>query len=136
MGSTWTCIKIADSALAGSLILTAGAWVEDIALAAISHRVTEDIDSPIVASINRGRAMGKNNPLPPLPAFIRITDRPKPIASAKGGTHASPQGHERRGHWRTYKSDGRRVWVNETKVRGGSPVPRDYRVDTARKFGI
>lgn len=36
-----------------------------------------------------------------------------------GGTHASPEEHQRRGHWRTYKS-GKRTFVNETTVNKGS----------------
>lgn len=32
-----------------------------------------------------------------------------------GGTHASPRQHERRGHWRTYRS-GKRVWVKNCVV--------------------
>ena len=33
----------------------------------------------------------------------------------QGGTHASPRRHERRGHWRTYRS-GKRVWVKNCVV--------------------
>lgn len=33
----------------------------------------------------------------------------------QGGTHASPRQHERRGHWRTYRS-GKRVWVKNCVV--------------------
>lgn len=34
----------------------------------------------------------------------------------RGGTHASPRLHDRRGHWRTYKATGKRVWVKDCKV--------------------
>jgi hypothetical protein len=34
----------------------------------------------------------------------------------QGGTHASPRLHDRRGHWRTYKATGKRVWVKDCKV--------------------
>ena len=51
-------------------------------------------------------------------------------ADARGGTHASPRWHIRRGHWRTL-SDGKRVFVRECEVgdqaRGG--VVKDYRVE-------
>jgi hypothetical protein len=57
------------------------------------------------------------------PIRIRAT------AVAKGGTHASPRWHIRRGHWRTL-ADGRRVLVRECEVgevaRGG--VVKDYHV--------
>ena len=39
---------------------------------------------------------------------------PKP-ATAKGGTHASPRPHDRRGHPRHLKS-GRTVWVRDCKI--------------------
>ena len=37
-------------------------------------------------------------------------------SDGQGGTHASPRLHDRRGHWRTYKSTGKRVWVKDCKV--------------------
>jgi hypothetical protein len=47
---------------------------------------------------------------------------------AKGGTHASPREHDRRGHWRTLP-DRRQVWVRPCKV--GDPElgrsDHDYR---------
>lgn len=32
--------------------------------------------------------------------------------------------HNRRGHERVYKKTGKRIWINETKIKGGSPIPR------------
>lgn len=50
----------------------------------------------------------------------------------QGGTHASPRQHERRGHWRTYRS-GKRVWIKNCVV--GDPtlgyVKHDYMVTGA-----
>jgi hypothetical protein len=45
----------------------------------------------------------------------------------KGGTHASPRWHTRRGHWRNYKS-GKRVWVAQMEVGDKSlgVVVKDY----------
>lgn len=55
---------------------------------------------------------------------------PKVVVSVShGGTHASPRLHDRRGHWRTMKKSGKRVWVKECKV--GDPskgvVFHDYK---------
>ena len=54
---------------------------------------------------------------------------PVPRAEAKGGTHASPRHHERRGHMRKTRS-GKQVWVRNCKV--GNPangtVFHDYMV--------
>ena len=53
----------------------------------------------------------------------------KPKSPSRGGTHASPRWHIRRGHWRTLVN-GRRVFVREAQVggmaRGG--VVKDYEV--------
>ncbi len=55
--------------------------------------------------------------------------KPKPKTEYKGGTHAPPRHHERRGHMRTLRS-GRQVWVRDCKV--GNPangtVFHDYQV--------
>lgn len=32
--------------------------------------------------------------------------------------------HDRRGHERVYKKTGKRIWIKETKIKGGSPFPR------------
>ena len=51
-------------------------------------------------------------------------------AEPQGGTHASPRLHDRRGHWRTIKPSGKRVWVKPCKVGDASKgmVFKDYRV--------
>lgn len=48
----------------------------------------------------------------------------------QGGTHASPRLHDRRGHWRTYKATGKRVWVRSCKVGDASigVIFHDYEV--------
>lgn len=52
---------------------------------------------------------------------------PKPRSLPKGGTHASPRLHDRRGHFRTLRS-GRKVWVRNHKVGDASKgtVFHDY----------
>lgn len=47
-------------------------------------------------------------------------NKPRSLSyQGKVGTHASPEEHQRRGHWRTYKS-GKRTFVNETTVNKGN----------------
>lgn len=55
---------------------------------------------------------------------------PKPRSLPKGGTHASPRLHDRRGHFRTLRS-GRKVWVRNHKVGDASKgtVFHDYVVN-------
>lgn len=50
----------------------------------------------------------------------------------KGGTHASPRQHQRRGHFRTL-ADGRRVWVRDCTVGDATlgTVWKDYRISLA-----
>lgn len=45
-----------------------------------------------------------------------IIDPPAQKTEHKGGTHASPRLHDRRGHWRTTKT-GKRSWVKACKSR-------------------
>ena len=62
---------------------------------------------------------------------VTIGPRHEPQGS-KGGTHASPRLHDRRGHWRTTAS-GKRVWVKECKVGDASRgvVFKDYKIKDA-----
>lgn len=48
--------------------------------------------------------------------WTTVTIEPtKPKSDPQGGTHSSPRWHERRGHWRTYKS-GKKGWVRNCEV--------------------
>jgi hypothetical protein len=71
---------------------------------------------------------------PPLPAYrhvrsvdyatvLRVAEEQDRERAALGGTHASPIGHTRRGHWRTRKASGKRFWVRDHAVNAGSPGP-------------
>lgn len=48
----------------------------------------------------------------------------------KGGTHASPRWHKRRGYWRTMKKSGKVVWVQACEVgkKSDGMVYKDYEV--------
>lgn len=56
---------------------------------------------------------------------------PAPKADPQGGHHASPRKHDRRGHWRTYRS-GKRGWVQNCVVGNAAlgVVFKDYEVRT------
>jgi hypothetical protein len=58
------------------------------------------------------------------------TARVAAALALRGGTHAPPRWHIRRGHWRTL-ADGRRVFVRECEVGDQSrgAVVKDYRVE-------
>lgn len=61
---------------------------------------------------------------------ITITGKRKVSEGGKGGTHASPVTHLRRGHWRNYKS-GKRTWIDAMVVNGTEGiVTKDYKVES------
>lgn len=61
---------------------------------------------------------------------ITITGKRKVSEGSKGGTHASPVTHLRRGHWRHYKS-GKRAWIEAMVVNGiDGIVAKDYKVES------
>lgn len=78
--------------------------------------------------LNTARAKKGKGPLKFTWHTVTIGPRHEPQGS-KGGTHASPRLHDRRGHWRNTPS-GKRVWVKDCKV--GSPskgiVFKDYKI--------
>lgn len=57
-----------------------------------------------------------------------VIEPPKPKVEPKGGTHASPRLHDRRGHWRTCKDGMKKIWVKACKVGNAAKgtVFKDY----------
>lgn len=84
---------------------------------------------PTSSPSNRKRiAKGKK----PLYEWRTVVIQPRaPRSAHQGGTHASPRQHDRRGHWRTYKS-GKRVWIKNMRVGKASngTVFHDYEFKT------
>jgi hypothetical protein len=106
-------------------------FIVDEVIRRLTRNNLMEVDSDVQARINRGRAKAKpDRRVNDLPPFIRVIATPPAPSPPLGGTHASPTGHERRGHWRTYRASGKRVWINETSVNGGSYTPRNYRMPT------
>lgn len=62
---------------------------------------------------------------------IRVRDQ-REILQAKSRVNVGPGavkvGHERRGHWRTLRRSGQQVWVTNSSINGGSPIPPNYHV--------
>ena len=98
------------------------AWYESL-----SRRSEAYVPSVAQTFTNRRKiAQGK------IPAYDWRTVIIEPIAprqEAKGGTHASPRQHDRRGHLRRLRS-GKNVWVKPHKV--GDPslgvIFHDYQI--------
>ena len=80
-------------------------------------------------AVNRKRvARGKK----PLFDWHTVTiEPPAQKVEPQGGHHASPRKHDRRGHWRTYRS-GKKVWVKNCVVGNAAlgVVFKDYEVVT------
>lgn len=81
--------------------------------AVISIPQQAHIATPVSGTVNAKRVRNGKKPLFTW-TTVTITP-PKPHAPPQGGHHASPRLHDRRGHYRTYKS-GKRVWIKNCKV--------------------
>jgi len=102
-----------------------GSWYESL-----SKRKEAYIPSVQKTFTNKRRlAKGKL----PIYEWRTVTIEPvEPRKSHKGGTHASPRLHDRRGHLRKLKN-GKNVWVKPCKVGNASQgtVFHDYRISEA-----
>jgi hypothetical protein len=102
-------------------------YIEDFLLA-LRQPMKAYVPTARPSLINRKRAAKGKGPV--LFDWHTVTvEPPKPKAEPKGGTHASPRLHDRRGHWRRCPS-GRVVWVRHCKVGDASKgvVFKDYKV--------
>lgn len=96
---------------------------------ALAEYETEFVDHRPDAETARKRRLRGKKPLYTY-KVITITGKRRVSEVSKGGTHASPVAHLRRGHWRTYKS-GRKSWVNAAMVNGtDGMVVKDYKVES------
>jgi hypothetical protein len=91
----------------------------------LKHRHVETVDIEPDAKENRVRRIKGKAPL--FTYKTLVIGEPKPqTKTRKGGTHASPRSHLRRGHYRTGKN-GNRYWVSAAFVNGAPGfVHKDY----------
>jgi len=95
---------------------------------AMSQYETEIVDQKPDAQTQKLRRLRGKKPLYTY-KVITITGKRKVSKEAKGGTHASPVTHLRRGHWRHYKS-GKRCWIEAAMINGkDGMVVKDYKVE-------
>jgi hypothetical protein len=80
-----------------------------------------------VKAYTAAKAAQKNAAKKPLYDWNTVTISAKSLrGESKGGTHASPRPHDRRGHYRTLKS-GKQVWVRNMRVgKGDGFIFKDY----------
>lgn len=108
---------------ARGVLAAIGRWLASLTPGTTAYRAKE---RPSLINSKR-RAKGKP---PALFDWHTVTIAPPPEPGPpKGGTHASPRLHDRRGHWRTTAS-GKRVWVRDCKVGDASKgvVFKDYKI--------
>ena len=120
-----------DSKLEGHLKAAQTMWAAAMHATVLLNRrqqvetTTGDIGS-IVIKANERRQRVKLDPIMPA-IVVRIIPRdPEAIGHSMGGGWTN-QPHDRRGHWRNYRS-GKKVWIRDQHIHGGSRRPRDYRV--------
>ena len=78
--------------------------------------VNESGGTAFVSSPHESNARRKAKGKRPLFTWTTVNlDAPRYKSEPKGGTHASPRLHDRRGHWVTSKL-GKRFWRKDTKV--------------------
>jgi hypothetical protein len=90
----------------------------------------ERTDAPI-RSRNAGTPPENNRPMWEVKTLVIKTPVTHTVSEYKGGTHASPRQHLRRGHYRHYKKTGKIAWVNQCTVGSltNGYVHKDYRVE-------
>lgn len=62
--------------------------------------------------------------------MVTIDGKKRELPSMPHGTHASPRQHWRRGHWRTMKKSGKKVWVDPMLVgdEANGKIIKDYAI--------
>ena len=116
-----------DPEVTRGLLATVGAWLLSLSPGSVAYTPTAR-----KSLINSKRAAKGKGPV--LFDWHTVTVEPlKPKGEHQGGTHASPRLHDRRGHWRTIRKTGERVWVRQCKVGDASKgaVFHDYKVRSA-----
>jgi hypothetical protein len=85
--------------------------------------------TPDEVAVNRKRINKGKKPLVEF-RLITIDGKKKELPTTPHGTHASPRQHWRRGHWRTMKKSGKKVWVDPMLVgdEENGKIIKDYAV--------
>lgn len=86
--------------------------------------VREHVVEPTMAAVNEGRSKAKLSPLLP-PVRVKLGDAVIRSTGSHTGDGSPRLPHNRRGHWRNLRS-GKRVWVRDCAIHGGSDVGRNY----------
>ena len=85
--------------------------------------------TPNEVAVNKKRISKGKKPLIEF-RMITVDGRKSELPSIPHGTHASPRLHWRRGHWRTMKKSGKKVWVDPMLVgdEKNGKIIKDYAV--------
>ena len=85
--------------------------------------------TPNEVAINKKRMNKGKKPLIEF-KLITVDGKKSALPSMPHGTHASPRQHWRRGHWRTMKKSGKKVWIDPMLVgdEENGKIIKDYAV--------
>jgi hypothetical protein len=117
--------EVIDQKAANVILGVVGKWYEMLAQGCSSHK-------PSVRQTFTNRRKISEGKMPTYDWTTVYIDAPAKRSESKGGTHASPRLHDRRGHLRRLKN-GKNVWVKSCKVGDASKgaVWHDYTVKAA-----
>jgi hypothetical protein len=104
-------VKPIDKAITLEIAASYATFIFDTLNKINAHGGVAYVSTPNPSNARR-KAKGKR----PLFTWTTVNlDAPRYISEPKGGTHASPRLHDRRGHWVTSKL-GKRFWRKDAKV--------------------
>jgi hypothetical protein len=85
--------------------------------------------TPDEIAVNKKRMNKGKKPLIEF-RLITVDGKKSALPSIPHGTHASPRLHWRRGHWRTMKKSGKKVWIDPMLVgdEENGKIIKDYAV--------
>lgn len=111
--------------IAGLIVSDVLRWLELLSAGLMSAYVREGHAATVLPLSPTRRALGR---LPLLEWRTVVVEPRPPRAEPKGGTHASPRQHDRRGHWRTRGE--KRFWVKQCRVGRliDGMIMKDYKV--------
>jgi hypothetical protein len=135
----WTCSVAGDDPLysmdgffgdhyiAACWILLSVLTALDEGRAKVKVDTTRDSIGGVAAKLSKNKNKKKFYDIHRLTISHEVNE---PFRESKGGTHASPRWHKRRGYWRTMKKSGKVVWVNSCEVgkKSNGMVYKDYEV--------
>jgi len=112
-------------------ILRCASWFVVLFCAALRAEGTAERVIQTASPRNSARILAGQLPIWETKTLTITLPSERVVSEYKGGTHASPRQHLRRGHYRHCKKSGKVVWVNQCTVGSlaNGYIHKDYRVN-------